>query len=179
MLPGEVWASIAAHLPQNDIPTTLRMADKGIAEILKGLQHVTVHLTQPLTEIAIKRMKALFGPSEAADHLFLRRRRAILRALAAHGDVKGLRQLSNSLGCGLGSQEFYAAARAGKLDVCKWLLQQGHIERLDSWGAAVLVAAESGQQAVVEWLWTDPLVQLVREAWRVTTYGRTGVLRMR
>ncbi len=124
------------------------MTSTRLKKIFDEPRHARVDLSQPLS---VHGILARWAAPGATDGLLMRKRRILLSKMAATGNIDALQLLSDRLGCALGAQELHAAAAAGHLHVCKWTLEQGHMEQLERWSETMTTAASAGQQAVVVW----------------------------
>ncbi|PNH00537.1 Ankyrin repeat domain-containing protein [Tetrabaena socialis] len=147
-LPPELLPHVLACLPPNVRACTSRLVCKAAAAALSSPQHITVRLSQPSPRGEFVRR---WGGPGAMRPLTLVRRRLLLSLTAASGCLENLEWLAAHVGCSLTGQVFDAAAAAGRLDVCRWILQQD----CDGQGWALggpEAAAGAGQRATVEWL---------------------------
>ncbi len=130
-LPDELLTRVLAQLPPNDIACNVRLVCKEVSAQLKGLQHITVSVGDKPARVRSKDSaelvvpaRALWGQPGAGSGLTFDRRRQLLCQAARTGNIPVLDQLSRSLGCLVPESVLDAAASAGQLDLCKWLLQQ-------------------------------------------------------
>ncbi|PNH07772.1 hypothetical protein TSOC_005743 [Tetrabaena socialis] len=147
-LPPELLLRALACLPPNELACTARLVCKATAAALSSQQHTTVRLSQPSPCGEFVRR---WGGPGAMRPLTLVRRRLLLSLTAASGCLENLQWLAAHVGCSLTREAFEAAAAAGRLEVCRWLQQQG----CDGHGwalSAAKAAAGAGQRATVEWL---------------------------
>ncbi|PNG99301.1 hypothetical protein TSOC_014923, partial [Tetrabaena socialis] len=147
-LPPELLLRALACLPPNERACTARLVCKTAAAALSSPQHTTVRLLQPSPHGEFVRR---WGGPGAMRPLTLVRRRLLLSLTAASGCLENLQLLAESAGCSLTVELFEAAAAAGRLEVCRWLQQQGCYEQWWALGGA-MAAAGAGQRAMVEWI---------------------------
>ncbi|PNH07776.1 Ankyrin repeat domain-containing protein [Tetrabaena socialis] len=142
-LPPELVFRVLACLPSNRQACAARLVCKAAAAALSGPQHTTIHLSQPSPHSDFVRR---WGKPGAMRPLTLARRHLLLSLTAASGCLENLQWLAERVGCSLVADVFVAAAGAGRLEVCRWLKQQG----CDGQLTALNAAAEAGQRSVVE-----------------------------
>ncbi|KXZ49864.1 hypothetical protein GPECTOR_19g315 [Gonium pectorale] len=152
----ELVQRVAAFLPANVVACTLRLVDKATAALFKGPEHTVVLLSQPVPEAAFAQR---WGRPEKLRALTLSQRQKLLRLTARSGSLHNLQTLvaMPDYFPPLCKDVFSAAASAGHLHACEWLL-----ERSCPWGGEVLsAAARAGHQHVCSWLlakgcpWSD------------------------
>ncbi len=133
-LPNELLARVLAQLPPNDIACNVRFVCKEAGAQLKGPQHITVSVgdkparfrstDDPGLVVPAHALLGRWGHPGAGSGLTYTRRQQLLCQAARTGSIPALDQLSSSLGCLISQFVLYAAASAGQLDLCRWLLQQ-------------------------------------------------------
>ncbi len=145
-LPRDLLDRLACHLPPNDVALGLRLASCTLASALCQPHHTTVHLSHPVHPRAFA---GRWGCPEATQRLTLRQRLTLLRLTAASGVVPNFlllhRQRSfhrllkchdyEQLGCADTATDcctpfqlcLEAAAGAGRLQMCRLLLQPGFL----------------------------------------------------
>ncbi|PNH00963.1 hypothetical protein TSOC_013178 [Tetrabaena socialis] len=135
-------------LSPNEVACILRLVNKATAAQFGGLQDRTVRLSSPVPHHAFVRRWGGVG----AMRSLTRKQRSQLPCLTARsGSIANLEALlagSDSFTRPLSTQVFQAAAGAGRLEVCRWLKQQG----CPSDNFSMTAVAEGGHQAVCEWL---------------------------
>ncbi|GLC36759.1 hypothetical protein PLESTB_000786000 [Pleodorina starrii] len=145
-LPPEVATRITACLPHNELACTVRLLNKAT---LAHFRHETlVHLSEPAPHHAFL---ARWGRPEACHCMPLKQRRELLRLVARSGDVAAMQVAVSAAGCCLLEPVLSAAAAAGHLDMCRWLLGRRSWVGKD----AVEAAARGGHLAVVRLLLTQ------------------------
>ncbi|PNH02875.1 Ankyrin repeat domain-containing protein, partial [Tetrabaena socialis] len=147
-LPPELLPHILRCLPPNELVCVARLVCKATAAALSSPQHTTISMSRPSPPAEFVRR---WGGPGAMRPLTLVRRRQLLTLTAASGCLENLQWLEAHVGCSLTREVFQAAAAAGRLDVCRWLQQQGCYGQ--GWAlSGATAAAGAGQQATVEWL---------------------------
>ncbi|PNG99834.1 Ankyrin repeat domain-containing protein, partial [Tetrabaena socialis] len=141
----ELVQHFAGMLPPNEVALTLRLVNKAMAEQFRGAQHATVRLSQPVPHSDFAWRWAGAG---AMHSLTLSQRQKLTCLTARSGSIANLQVLlaRDDMPFVLGFIGLEAAARAGQLDVCRWLRAQGC--PVDE--TALTEAAAGGQQAVSE-----------------------------
>ncbi|KXZ45703.1 hypothetical protein GPECTOR_51g688 [Gonium pectorale] len=149
-LPPELAEKIVVCLDPNEMPS-FRLVNKAAAEQFRSPQHTTFRLSRPVPPHAFASHWLAPGATRGMN---LWRRRHLLRVTAASGVVANLEVAVQAAGCMPTYEVFEAAAAAGKLDSCQWLLDQNCPKtRGKSEGSGLLdVAAERGHWHVCEWL---------------------------
>ncbi|KXZ44962.1 hypothetical protein GPECTOR_60g740 [Gonium pectorale] len=173
-LPLSCLDYIAAFLPKSFVACTLRFVNKAAAEHFRRAEFMTVRISQP---VPCHAFAWRWGSPGALRNLTLNQRRQLVCLTACSGAIPNLALALECTGCRLASDVFEAAAgscsstvadtlewlqqrgcpkgrsleaaaRAGNMPACEWLLANGC-----AWGpGAVCVAARSGHSAVAEWL---------------------------
>ncbi|KXZ49866.1 hypothetical protein GPECTOR_19g317 [Gonium pectorale] len=152
----ELVQRVAAFLPANVVACTLRLVDKATAALFRSPEHTVVLLSQPVPDAAFAQR---WGRPEKLRALTLSQRQKLLRLTARSGSLHKLQTLvaMPDYFPPLCKDVFSAAASAGHLHACEWLL-----ERSCPWGGEVLSAAtRAGHQHVCSWLlakgcpWSD------------------------
>ncbi|PNH10058.1 Ankyrin repeat domain-containing protein [Tetrabaena socialis] len=150
--PSRVWLPelvqrYARSLSPNEVACVLRLVNKATAAQLRGTQHATVLLSQPVPHSEFVWRWA----QPHALRCLARRQRADLPCLTAcSGCVANLEVLlaRDDVPSPVNVDVFMAAAGAGQLAVCVWLKQHDC-----PWNSSLLeAAAEGGHQAVCDWL---------------------------
>ncbi|KXZ51267.1 hypothetical protein GPECTOR_13g754 [Gonium pectorale] len=147
----ELAERIMSHLDRNEVATSFRVINKAMAKHLIGPEHTTVRLSQPVPPHAFTEHWVSPG---ATRRLTLQKRRKLLSLTAATGVVANLEVAEQVAGCLLCYEVFEAAASAGQLVSCKWLLERG-CPTSPPWrkGSGLLAAAAGGGHwRVCEWL---------------------------
>ncbi|GLC44060.1 hypothetical protein PLESTM_001550400 [Pleodorina starrii] len=140
-LPGIV-ACIAHHLPDNEVPSTLRLIDKTTSHQFS--HHKTLRLSLPSPIHVFRERWGRPGAFRALSH---KQRLQLLCLTAASGSVANLDVALVSAGLVLQCELLEAAAAAGQLDMCKVLRARGCL-----WGDSLSAAAKAGHRHVCEWL---------------------------
>ncbi|PNH09155.1 Ankyrin repeat domain-containing protein [Tetrabaena socialis] len=138
---------LAELLPPNEVALSLRLVDKATAQQLRGPQHATVHLSQPVPHRDFVRRWA--GPG--AMRCLTRKQRLSLPCLVARsGSIANMEVLlaGDEAPGPINSDVLIAAASAGQKAVCGWL----SLLEVSSAGAAVKAAASSGNEELCNWL---------------------------
>ncbi|PNH05614.1 hypothetical protein TSOC_008091 [Tetrabaena socialis] len=140
-LPRDMVLEVLARLPGGEVACTARLVDKAAALAFRGQRHV--RLSEPSPPHAFARW---FAGSKWS--LTLQQRHKLLALTSCSGNVENLSLLFTGVGCSLPPQVLAAAAAAGQLEICQWLLQRdcaGQQEALEA-------AACAGHRLLVEWL---------------------------
>ncbi|KXZ50023.1 hypothetical protein GPECTOR_18g176 [Gonium pectorale] len=142
-IPG-IIERIAAHLPVNDVASTLRTLDKATLALLRDPRNAAVRLSQPVPPGAFAQK---WGAPGAVRSLTRAQRAQLVSLTAASGSLHNLRIAEKAAECGKPAQALEAAAGAGQLHVCAYLLQRGY-----PLGESLRCAAAKGQRAACDWL---------------------------
>ncbi|KAG2495320.1 hypothetical protein HYH03_006590 [Edaphochlamys debaryana] len=138
-------------MSSNEVATGLRLANKATARTLRGAEHTTIHLSEPVPCAAFQH----HWTAPAAFRTMGRKQREKLLCLtAASGDLTNLQVALQATGLvlpgGKAAPLLCAAGRAGRLEVCKWLAARHRVDR-DCWVSLFQAAAKGGQPAVCQW----------------------------
>ncbi|PNG99147.1 hypothetical protein TSOC_015080, partial [Tetrabaena socialis] len=151
--PSRVWLPdmvqrFAGFLTCNEVACVVRLVNKATAAQFRGPQHTTVRLSLPVPH---REFVWRWGGRGAARSLTLSQRRLLPRLTASSGSIANLRVLLawDDLETNLEEDWLIAAAAAGQLEVCRWLVLQGCACGVR--GDPVLAAARGGHEAVCEW----------------------------
>ncbi|KXZ48365.1 hypothetical protein GPECTOR_28g772 [Gonium pectorale] len=149
-LPTELAEHIISFLEPNEVPG-FRLVNQAAAAQFRGPSHTTICLSQPVPP---QLFAAHWLDPGSTRGLTLKRRRQLLSLTAASGVVANLEVALRAAGCSLTPEVFLAAAAAGRLDMCRWLLQRGcpTTKDGDSGSQLLAAAARGGQQHMCEWL---------------------------
>ncbi len=181
LLPPDLVRRVASLLPPNTVALDLRLTCRALALALPGPHHTTITLSQPVCPVAFA---SRWRPPGATRCLTLRQRYHLLRLTAASGvvqnfDLLNIHQLFTRLFEGFcysdlvlpvegadthltsGEACLAAAAEAGRVDMCRQLLQ---LEPFAHVTTAVLQAALAGHMEVLQvlmehyrkWSWYSP-----------------------
>ncbi len=149
-LPRDLLDRLAFHLPPNDVALGLRLASRTLAAALCQPHHATIHLSHP---VDLRAFAARWGCPGATQRLTLRQRLALLRLTSASGVLPNFLLLHKQRSFHRLSQRFdrerlwlddsesswwedwekpldlclKAAAGAGRLQMCRQLLQPGFL----------------------------------------------------
>ncbi|KXZ47029.1 hypothetical protein GPECTOR_38g266 [Gonium pectorale] len=147
-LPLDVLERIASKLSPNEPAATLRLIDKAASQ-LRGPNYTTIRLSQPVPpNVFATRWLAPGG----MRGLTLRQRRRLVSLTAASGVMPNLEAAMQAAGVAPTYEVFEAAAAAGRLEPCQWLLGLG-CERSEGPIRSVLAAAAgAGHHPVCDWL---------------------------
>ncbi|PNH09956.1 Ankyrin repeat domain-containing protein [Tetrabaena socialis] len=151
--PSPVWLPEVVHLfagflGGNELACTLRLVNKATAAQFRGPEHTTTRLSVLVPHHAFAWR---WGASDATRSLAVRQRKQLPCLTARSGSTANLEVLlaRDDLTSPLDGVVMEAAASAGRLEVCRWLQQQGCCP----WGYGVLyAAAEAGHKEVCEQL---------------------------
>ncbi|KAG2494577.1 hypothetical protein HYH03_007343 [Edaphochlamys debaryana] len=144
----EIVGRIAAELPSNEVACTLRLVDSASAAQFRD--RIVVKLSEPSPHPAFSARWAAPGSCRS---LALEQRRKLVCLTAAAGDVSNLAVAVEAAGVVLGAGPLKAAARAGKLEVCKWLCEPGRLTpNVNCRGDMLEAAAEGGHRKLCEWV---------------------------
>ncbi|KXZ42090.1 hypothetical protein GPECTOR_208g402 [Gonium pectorale] len=145
-LPAEllerIW-DLLISMP-NVLACTLRQLDKARAALFSGPEHTRVRLSRFVPPYAFS---ARWAASGALRSFTLARRLQLLRLTAASGCVPNMEAALAAAACMPTSGVLGAAAAAGQLHMCEWLLQRGCPA-----SGALEAAAGAGQLAACRWL---------------------------
>ncbi|PNH10195.1 hypothetical protein TSOC_003096 [Tetrabaena socialis] len=151
--PSRVWLPdmvqrFAGFLTSNELAATLRLVNKAAAAQFRGPQHTTVRLSLPVPH---REFVWRWGERDAARSLTLSQRLLLPRLTACSGSIANLRVLLawDDLETSLEEGLLTAAATAGQLEMCRWLVLQGCACGVGGYPA--LAAARGGHEAVCEW----------------------------
>ncbi|KXZ40934.1 hypothetical protein GPECTOR_1253g509 [Gonium pectorale] len=149
-LPFELAERIVSFLEPNELPY-FRLVNKAAATQFREPRHMTFRLSQPAPADAFA---AHWLAPGATRGLTLNRRLQLLSLTAASGVVPNLEVAAQAAGCLLTYDVFQAAAAAGHLNSCQWLLEHGCPTKAQSSGSSGLLAAaaQGGHRHVCEWL---------------------------
>ncbi|KXZ55108.1 hypothetical protein GPECTOR_3g261 [Gonium pectorale] len=147
-LPTELAEKVVSCLDPNELPV-FRLVSKAAATQFRGPNHTTFRLSQPVPPHAFA---AHWLAPGATRGLNLKQRRQLLCLTAASGVVANLELAMQAAGCLLTYDVFRAAASAGQLASCKWLLQQGCPAQYFEHSGLLSAAAKGGHRHVCEWL---------------------------
>ncbi|KXZ41131.1 hypothetical protein GPECTOR_745g908 [Gonium pectorale] len=149
-LPTELAEHIISFLEPNEVPG-FRLVNQAAAAQFRGPSYTTIRLSQP---VPLQLFAAHWLAPGSTRGLTRKRRRQLLSLTAASGVVANLEVALRAAGCTLTPEVFLAAAAAGRLDMCRWLLQRGCPTTKDgASGSQILAeAARGGHQHVCEWL---------------------------
>ncbi|KXZ41333.1 hypothetical protein GPECTOR_545g553 [Gonium pectorale] len=149
-LPTELAEHIISFLDPNEVPG-FRLVNQAAAAQFRGPSYTTIRLSQPVPP---QLFAAHWLAPGSTRGLTLKRRWQLLSLTAASGVVANLEVALRAAGCTLTAEVFLAAAAAGRLDMCRWLLQRGCPTIKDGASGSQLLAAAAlgGQQHVCEWL---------------------------
>ncbi|GFR44633.1 hypothetical protein Agub_g5921 [Astrephomene gubernaculifera] len=142
-LPAELTERVFSFLPANDVPCTVRLLNKAAAAQFRGPLHTTIHLSLPVPHHAFLRQ---YGNASAMRGLTVGQRQRLVCLTARSGSVPNLKVAAAKTGCLLTDEVMEHAASAGKLDVCRWLLQMEC-----PYGSPLKAAAEAGQLDACRW----------------------------
>ncbi|KXZ54757.1 hypothetical protein GPECTOR_4g827 [Gonium pectorale] len=140
----ELFQYIARELRPNEAACSLRLVNKAAAEALRGPQHTTVRLSQPVPPHAFA---SKWGARGSTHGLSLKQRTQLLCLTASTGVQPNLELALAVAGCLLRAEVLQAAAAAGQLATCELLLGLGCPR-----DGALAAAARAGRRDVVEWL---------------------------
>ncbi len=130
---------IASFVPHNDIAAGLRPACKAFTQTYRG-RYAKVLLSEPISH---QLFEERWGSPEAWRGVPHNQRVRLVSKVAASGVVENLKLAVQRAHCKLGYEPLKSAARAGRLESCRWLLANMHAgEPLDL--PAVLDSAVSG-----------------------------------
>ncbi|PNH03510.1 Ankyrin repeat domain-containing protein, partial [Tetrabaena socialis] len=151
--PSRVWLPdtvqrFAGFLTCNEVACVLRLVNKATAAQFRGPQHTTVRLSLPVPH---REFVWRWGGRDAARSLTLSQRRLLPRLTASSGSIANLTVLLawDDLETNLEEGLINAAAAAGQLEVCRWLVLQGCACGVG--GDPARAAASGGHAAVCEW----------------------------
>ncbi|KXZ48190.1 hypothetical protein GPECTOR_30g286 [Gonium pectorale] len=149
----ELVERFARFLPPNVVACALRLVDKATSVQFRGRpQFATVRLSHPVPPWAFAARWAAPG---AMTHLTLAQRHQLLCLTAASGVVTNLQLALRLAGCVQApdheAELLCAAANAGRLDACQWLLTHC-APGGDHNCTALFAAAWTGQLAICELL---------------------------
>ncbi|PNG99695.1 hypothetical protein TSOC_014521 [Tetrabaena socialis] len=177
--PSRIWLPelvqrYARSLSCNKVACALRLVNKATAAQFRGPQDRTVRLSQPVPHHAFVQR---WGGVGALRSLTLFQRRQLSCLTARSGSIANLEVLRvrDDAACESDDEVLLAAARAGQLEVCRWLRQKGC--PWDCW--ALDAAAEGGQhrqQAVCEWLLASGCPWSEEAAGEAAKAGHVGLM---
>ncbi|KAG2450510.1 hypothetical protein HYH02_005011 [Chlamydomonas schloesseri] len=133
-------------LPHNELPATLRLVNRTLAQQLKQPQHTTIRLSHACPLHAFQRHWAAPG---ATRGLRLHDRRRLLRLTARSGVVENLDVAIAAADCCLATEVLAAAAGANRLAVAEHL--RGDRYGMPLAGEVLVAAAGAGRAPMVEW----------------------------
>ncbi|GFR44639.1 hypothetical protein Agub_g5928 [Astrephomene gubernaculifera] len=159
--PSRIWPGllpelaerIVSFLPPNEVACTVRLINKAAAAQFRGPSHTTVQLSSPVPHHAFKQHWERPG---AVRGMTFKQRWKLLWLAARSGSLPNLKVAFTATG--LSASEYVlhhhhdrifveqAAADAGHLEMCQWLVQQGYTLE-----AVAEAAARAGQRAICEW----------------------------
>ncbi|KXZ52346.1 hypothetical protein GPECTOR_10g979 [Gonium pectorale] len=154
-LPPELAERIVGCLNRNVLAATFRQLNKATAEHYSGSQHTAIHLSEPVPPHAFA---AHWLAPGATRGLNMERRKKLVCLVAASGVLPNLEVALQAAGfCQAPWVAFEAAAGAGQLAMCQWLLDrfQSRSEERTApsfAGDAWLAAAAGGHRHVCELL---------------------------
>ncbi|KXZ48411.1 hypothetical protein GPECTOR_28g818 [Gonium pectorale] len=150
-LPLEIVGRIASHLDRNEVACSFRHVNKAAAAQFSGPEFITVHLSQPVPPHAFAAHWLAPGSTRG---LTLEQRQQLLCLTATSGVVANLEAALQAAGCPLTYEVFKAAAAAGELPSCQWLLDHGcpTIEDFSDGSRLLETAAQGGHLHMCEWL---------------------------
>ncbi|PNH05840.1 hypothetical protein TSOC_007861, partial [Tetrabaena socialis] len=179
--PSRIWLPeivqlFTALLSPNEVAGTLRLVNKATAVQLRGPQHTTMRLSQPVPRHAF--VWRWSGPG-AMRCLAAKDRRALPQLTACSGSIANLEVLLARDDLGLEGETMQvlvleSAAQAGQLDVCAWLWQRGWpLEK-----SLLDAAARGGQQEMYEWLLANgcPKGNEMKAATQAAWQGHAGMM---
>ncbi|KAG2484942.1 hypothetical protein HYH03_016328 [Edaphochlamys debaryana] len=177
-LPNELSERIAAFLPHNVVPLALRLTSKAAATYFSCPAAKTVHLSHPCPPAEFA---ARWGTPGAAHRFPLAQRRQLVWLTAATGDVANLAVAVAASGVQLNVKAMEAAAAAGQLEACRWLLAQGCPLYGGYLRCSLAAAAARGRTQVCAWLlahgpWTRAWVEAA--VWAALRGGHLGTMRL-
>ncbi|GFR40800.1 hypothetical protein Agub_g1417 [Astrephomene gubernaculifera] len=149
-LQPELAERIISFLPPNEVACTVRLINKAAAAQFRGPGYTTVKLSSHVPPHAFKEQWERPGVMRGMS---LQRRQALQMLTAHSGSLPNL-QVAVAVTGILLIQAFdgrltsvsQAAAEAGQLEMCQWLVQQGYPLH-----NVIEEAAGAGQQAICEW----------------------------
>ncbi|GFR41069.1 hypothetical protein Agub_g1709 [Astrephomene gubernaculifera] len=146
----ELAERIISFLPPNEVACTVRLINKAAAAQFRGPGYTTVKLSSPVPPHAFKEQWERPG---AMRRLTLQRRQALQMLTAHSGSLQNLQVAVAVTGIlltqaydGRFTSVAQAAAEAGQLEMCQWLVQQGYPLH-----EVMKAAAGAGQWAICEW----------------------------
>ncbi|KXZ53396.1 hypothetical protein GPECTOR_7g1292 [Gonium pectorale] len=146
----ELAEKIVSLLEPNEVPS-FRLVNKAAAAYFSSPAYTTIRLWQPVPRHAFA---AHWLQSGSTRLLTLKQRRQLMSLTAATGVVGNLVVSVQVAGCLLTYGVFEAAAAAGKLKSCMWLLQRGcpTVNEGTEGSGLLAAAAGGGHQHVCAWL---------------------------
>ncbi|EFJ40083.1 hypothetical protein VOLCADRAFT_100162 [Volvox carteri f. nagariensis] len=140
----ELRKRILSSLPPNEVACNVRLTNKEAAEQFRGYVKVLLADATPHHAFAHR-----WGAPGAMKRLTLEKRSQLCCLTARSGCLDNLQLAVSAVGCPLKEDVFYAAAAAGHLDICRWLVLQGcHFY----WITAIEHAASRGHLPIVQWI---------------------------
>ncbi|KXZ48494.1 hypothetical protein GPECTOR_27g664 [Gonium pectorale] len=143
----ELAERIVGFLDRNEVATSFRPVCRATAAQLRGPEHTTIRLSQPVPPPAFATHWLAPG---ATRGLTWAQRLQLVSLTAASGVVANLEVAARAADCTLRYHTFLDVAATGHLESCKWVWEHG-----DKWSNpydALAAAAGSGHAHVCEWL---------------------------
>ncbi|PNH03433.1 hypothetical protein TSOC_010502 [Tetrabaena socialis] len=141
----DLLEAVVGLLPPNEVAASVRLTCKAAAARFSAPHHTTVRLWEPVPRAEFARRWCATG---ALRSLARAQRTRLLCLVARSGDVENLEAAVAVVGCALSAEVLKAAASAGRVEACRWLLQRdcpGQAQALEA-------AAEAGQEALLDLL---------------------------
>ncbi|GLC38873.1 hypothetical protein PLESTM_000789300 [Pleodorina starrii] len=174
-IPG-IIENVARFVPQNDVAASLRLVNKTSAALLQDCVHIK--LSQLVRQDVFYEHWSVLGVMRAYT---LQQRKQFVCLVVSSGSICNLEVAITVAELSPGEDVFTAAAAAGHLDMCKWLVDRGfpkdlryafsrasnggHVEvcgwllgqseersKLDLLERGCADAAHSGHVALIEWM---------------------------
>ncbi|GLC61072.1 hypothetical protein PLESTB_001713300 [Pleodorina starrii] len=141
--PG-IIENIARFVPQNDVAASLRLVNKTSADLLRDCVHIK--LSQLVRQDVFYEHWSVLGVMRAYT---LQQRKQFVCLVVASGSICNLEVAITVAELSPGEDVFTAAAAAGHLDVCKWLVERGFPKELFT---AFIGASRGGHVEICGWL---------------------------
>ncbi len=142
-LPAELWRTISAFLPANEITCSLRPVCKTTWQALE--KHTRVLLSRP---VPAEVFSSRWGSEDATRSMTLKQRRTALCLVASSGHLENFKLLYKHAACTLTGDVAAAAASAGHVPVAQWLWDNGGRDSHAAYHAAIT----AGRVEVCRWL---------------------------
>ncbi|GFR40578.1 hypothetical protein Agub_g1158 [Astrephomene gubernaculifera] len=148
----ELTESIVSFLPPNEVACTVRLINKAAAAQFRGPRYTTVQLSSPVPPHAFKEQWERPGVMRG---LTVQRRQELQWLTARSGSLPNLKVAVAATGIPYvhkflrflrPTSLVQAAVETGRLEMCEWLMEQGHSLEL-----IVEAAARAGQRGICEW----------------------------